>query len=143
MRTATPINFESNTTLSIRVRVTDSGGLSYEEVFSITVNNVELEEIRDFTKDAPDARIKNFFSPNGDGVNDLWVIEDILDNPINEVKVFSQNGTMIFSQRNYKNTWNGTYNGEAIPPGTYYYEINVYNGEQIVRGFLTIIRTKN
>ncbi|WP_141655380.1 Ig-like domain-containing protein, partial [Roseivirga seohaensis] len=143
LRTATPINFETNTTLSIRVKVTDSGGLSYEEVFSITVNNVELEEIRDFTKDAPDARIKNFFSPNGDGINDLWVIDDILDNPINEVKVFSQNGTLIFSERNYKNTWDGTYKGEAIPPGTYYYEINVYNGEQIVKGFLTIIRTKN
>jgi gliding motility-associated-like protein len=143
LRTAAPINFESNTTLSIRVKVTDSGGLSYEETFNITINNVELEEIRDFTKDAPDARIKNFFSPNGDGINDFWVIDDILDNPINEVKVFSQNGTLIFSQRNYKNTWDGTYKGEAIPPGTYYYEINVYNGEQIVKGFLTIIRTTN
>ena len=143
LRTAAPINFESNTMLSIRVKVTDSGGLSYEETFNITINNVELEEIRDFTKDAPDARIKNFFSPNGDGINDFWVIDDILDNPINEVKVFSQNGTLIFSQRNYKNTWDGTYKGEAIPPGTYYYEINVYNGEQIVKGFLTIIRTTN
>ncbi|WP_452610319.1 Ig-like domain-containing protein [Roseivirga echinicomitans] len=143
LRTASPINFESNSTLSIRVKVTDSGGLSYEEVFSITVNNVELEEVRNFTKDVPDARIKNFFSPNGDGINDLWVIDDILDNPINEVKVFSQNGTLIFSERNYKNTWNGTYKGESIPPGTYYYEINVYNGELIVKGFLTIIRTKN
>jgi gliding motility-associated-like protein len=71
------------------------------------------------------------------------VIEDILDNPINEVKVFSQNGTLLFSERNYKNTWKGTYNGKAIPPGTYYYEINVYNGESIIKGFLTIIRSKN
>ena len=143
LRTAAPIDFESSTTLSIRVRVTDAGGLGYEEVFAITVNNVEIEPIREFDKDKNDAKIKNFFSPNEDGTNDAWVIEDILDNPINEVKVFSQNGTLLFSERNYKNTWKGTYNGKAIPPGTYYYEINVYNGESIIKGFLTIIRSKN
>uniref|UniRef100_UPI0040473EFD T9SS type B sorting domain-containing protein n=2 Tax=Roseivirga sp. TaxID=1964215 RepID=UPI0040473EFD len=143
LRTAAPIDFESSTTLSIRVRVTDAGGLGYEEVFDITVNNVELEPIREFDKDKNDAKIKNFFSPNEDGTNDTWVIDDILDNPINEVKVFSQNGTLLFSERNYKNTWKGTYNGKAIPPGTYYYEINIYNGESIIKGFLTIIRSKN
>jgi gliding motility-associated-like protein len=142
LRTAAATNFEESATLSIRARVTDSGGLSYDEVFTIGVANVENEAARTFDKDKPDARVKNFFSPNGDGSNDTWVIDDILDNPINEVKVFSQNGTMIFSQRNYDNTWDGTYNGETIPPGTYYYEINVYNGENIVKGFLTILRDK-
>jgi gliding motility-associated-like protein len=143
LRTAAAINFETSTTLSIRVRVTDSGGLSYEEAFEIIVNNVELEPIRKFDKDKKDAKIKNFFSPNEDGTNDAWVVDDILDNPINEVKVFSQNGTLLFSERNYKNTWKGTFNGKAIPPGTYYYEINIYNGESIIKGFLTIIRSKN
>ncbi|MGK0487985.1 MAG: gliding motility-associated-like protein [Candidatus Endobugula sp.] len=143
LRTIEPINFESSATLSIRVKVTDSGGLSYEETFSITVNNIEMEPTRKFDKDKKDSRIKNFFSPNGDGTNDSWVIQDILDNPINEVKVFSQNGTLLFSERNYKNTWNGTFNGKAIPPGTYYYEINIYNGESVIKGFLTIIRSKN
>jgi gliding motility-associated-like protein len=143
LRTSAPINFEFSTTLSIRVKVTDSGGLSYEETFDIIVNNVEIEPIRKFDKDKKDAKIKNFFSPNEDGTNDTWVIDDILDNPINEVRVFSQNGTLLFSERNYKNTWRGTYNGKSIPPGTYYYEINIYNGESIIKGFLTIIRSKN
>lgn len=104
------------------------------------MNNVENEPLRDFDKDQADARVKNFFTPNGDGDNDTWVVEDILDNPINEVKVYSQAGKLIFSQRNYENDWDGTFDGEPIPPGTYYYEINIYNGESIIRGFLTIIR---
>ncbi len=140
LRTAGATNFEDNTSLSIRIRVTDSGGLFYEEIFSITVNDISVEPLRDFDKDEADARVKNFFTPNGDGTNDLWIVEDILDNPINEVKVYSQAGKLIFSQRNYENDWDGTFDGEPIPPGTYYYEINIYNGESIIRGFLTIIR---
>jgi len=142
LRTAAAINFEETTLLSIRVRVTDSGGLTFDQVFSITVNDVVIEPLRDFDKDETDSRVKNFFTPNGDGQNDTWVVEDILDNPINEVKVYSQAGKLIFSQRNYENDWDGTFDGEPIPPGTYYYEINIYNGESIIRGFITIIRNQ-
>ena len=140
LRTTAATNFEENTTLTVGITSTDSGGNTVDRVFTITIKNVENEPLRDFDKDEADARVKNFFTPNGDGTNDTWVVEDILDNPINEVKVYSQAGKLIFSQRNYENDWDGTFNGEPIPPGTYYYQINIYNGESIIRGFLTIIR---
>jgi len=137
-----PTNFEENTRLTVGVTSTDNDDptLSFSQVVEVFVENVEIEPLRDFTKDEADARVKNFFTPNGDGQNDLWIVEDILDNPINEVKVYSQAGKLVFSQRNYENDWDGTFDGEPIPPGTYYYEINIYNGESIIRGFLTIIR---
>ena len=140
LRTAGATNFEEDTELNVRIRATDEDGLFVEMPFVIDVENVEIEPLRDFDTNEPDARVRNFFSPNGDGDNDTWIVEDILDNPINEVKVYSQAGKLIFSQRNYENDWDGTFDGEPIPPGTYYYEINIYNGESIIRGFLTIIR---
>ena len=139
LKTAKFINFESNEVLLARIKVTDSGGLSFEKAIEIGVVNISSEPIRDFTKDNPDARIKNFFTPNGDGVNDNWVIEDILDNPENEVKVFGQNGKLVFSAINYQNDWRGGFEGKLLPSGTYYYEINISQGQSIIRGMLLIL----
>jgi gliding motility-associated-like protein len=140
LRTSAPIDFETDAELSVRLRVTDSGGLFFDKPFSITINNIVNEQLRVFDKDRAGSRVKNFFSPNGDGENDFWVIEDILDNPTNEVKVYSQGGKLLFQKQNYQNTWDGTSEGKNLPSGTYYYEINVYNQQSVVRGFLTIIR---
>ena len=96
----------------------------------------------------PGGDVKNVFSPNGDGVNETWVIEDLLDNPFNEVRVFAQGGRLLYSQTNYQNDWDGTFKGDPIPDGTYYYEITVFeNGQstvpaRVIKGFLTIIRTR-
>ncbi|WP_421978893.1 Ig-like domain-containing protein [Roseivirga seohaensis] len=139
LHTSQAINFEAHELLSIRVRVIDSGGLTFEKPFEIVINNVVNEEIRDYTKDSPTARIKNFFTPNGDGVNDVWVIEDILDNPDNEVKVFAQNGKLVFRAKSYQNNWDGKFEGQLLPSGTYFYEVNVSNGKAIIRGMLLIL----
>ncbi|KYG74989.1 gliding motility-associated-like protein [Roseivirga ehrenbergii] len=139
LHTSQAINFETHELLSIRVRVIDAGGLTFEKPFEIAVNNVVNEEIRDFTKDKPSARIKNFFTPNGDGVNDVWIIEDIIDNPENEVKVFAQNGKVVFSAKSYQNDWGGKFEGQLLPTGTYYYDINISNGRAIIRGILLIL----
>uniref|UniRef100_UPI0040481521 Ig-like domain-containing protein n=1 Tax=Roseivirga sp. TaxID=1964215 RepID=UPI0040481521 len=133
------INFEDNEALTFRLKVTDSGGLTFEKSFEIAVLNVENEELRSFTKDSQNAQIKNFFTPNGDGINDKWVIDDILDNPINEVKVFGLDGKLLFSKRNYQNDWEGKFEGQLLPSGTYYYEINIFNGAAIIQGVLLLL----
>ncbi|WP_268124577.1 Ig-like domain-containing protein [Roseivirga pacifica] len=137
--TSQMVNYEELEVLQIRVRTTDSGGLYFEKALEIAVVNVENEALRDFTKDEPDARIKNFFTPNGDGKNDVWVVDDIRDNPNNQVKVYSQNGQLVFSTNNYQNNWKGTYNGKQLPSGTYYYEINIANGMSIIKGTVLIL----
>lgn len=142
LRTAGAVNFEEGPTRSILVKVTDSGGLSIDQQFTINIGEVVIEPLREYETNIPGGAVRNVFSPNGDGVNETWVIEDLLDNPVNEVKVYAQGGKLIFSQVNYQNDWGGTFKGNPIPDGTYYYEINVYNGERIIKGFLTIIRSR-
>lgn len=65
------------------------------------------------------------FTPNGDGINDTWKINNIERHPNNMVKVFNRWGDEVFSAQSYKNTWSGTGKGTSkqLPDGSYYYQI--------------------
>lgn len=64
----------------------------------------------------------NGFSPNGDGINDEFVIDGAKSDEVNELKVFDTNGKLVYSQSNYQNNWEGKNNdGEPLNDGTYYY----------------------
>jgi gliding motility-associated-like protein len=85
----------------------------------------------------------NAFTPNGDGYNDLWMIANgnCLTNA--RVEVFNRYGAKVFEDLDYKNTWNGTYQGKPLPDGTYYYIITfrlVTNRMETVKGNVTILR---
>ncbi len=75
-------------------------------------------------------RIFSGFSPNEDGVNDTYVILGIENFPDNEVHIFNRWGNEVFSRRGYTNTdaWDGNWNGENLPDGTYFYVIKDGNG---------------
>jgi gliding motility-associated-like protein len=88
-------------------------------------------------------KVPNAFSPNGDGINDRWVIQYIESYPNATVDVFNRYGQTVFSiSGGYKNSngWDGSFNGKPLPTGTYYYVINPRNGRQSVNGSVTIIR---
>ncbi|MDG2062493.1 MAG: gliding motility-associated C-terminal domain-containing protein [Flavobacteriaceae bacterium] len=70
-----------------------------------------------------DLFIPSGFSPNGDGLNDYWQIVGIDNYPNTAVNIFNRLGVKVFSSVNYKNDWNGFYNGNKVPDGTYFYEI--------------------
>ena len=61
--------------------------------------------------------IPSGFSPNGDGINDFWQIVGIDKYPNNTVYIFNRLGVKVFSSINYKNDWNGFYNGNKVPDG--------------------------
>ena len=66
-------------------------------------------------------RVKNAFTPNGDGINDTWrVYEDFgcLQNVT--VHVYNRYGNKVFESRDYRNDWDGRYKGKPVPDGTYY-----------------------
>jgi gliding motility-associated-like protein len=69
-------------------------------------------------------KITNIFTPNGDGFNDLWVIQGVETFGDCTISVFDSFGSQIFEQKGYANTWDGTYNGKKVPRGTYYYIVN-------------------
>lgn len=82
----------------------------------------------------------NTFTPNGDGVNDTWVIPNISNFPKATVEVFKRDGEKVFQSVGYPAPWDGRYRGIDLPAGTYYFIIDTKNGKPVQSGPLTIIR---
>jgi gliding motility-associated-like protein len=84
--------------------------------------------------------IPNAFTPNGDGINDVWNIKYLDSYPNNTVDVYNRYGEKVYSSIGYPMPWDGKYRGADLPPGTYYYVINPKNGRKVMSGSVTIIR---
>ena len=84
--------------------------------------------------------IANTFTPNGDGINDFWVINGIANYPAAEVQVFTRNGQRIFDSKGYAAPFDGTFNGKNLPDGVYYYIIDLHSNCSLLSGSLTVIR---
>lgn len=97
---------------------------------------IKLIVLEDFVK----IKATNIMSPNGDGVNDKWVIDNIDLYPNNEVRVFDKVGHFIYGKKGYDNSWEGTLNGAPLAEGSYYYIIDFGTGKPPFRGFITITR---
>jgi gliding motility-associated-like protein len=84
------------------------------------------------------------FSPNGDGVNDYFVITGA-DSYKVSVSFYNRWGNLVYENKSYKNDWDGNSNtglliGSKLPDGTYFYVINLNNGEKPKAGYITINR---
>ena len=84
--------------------------------------------------------IPNAFTPNGDGINDVWNIKSLIDYPSCLVSIFTRYGSMIYQSRGYAKPWDGVYNGSVLPTGTYYYIIDLQNGQPPLSGYVALIR---
>jgi len=77
--------------------------------------------------------VPNIFSPNGDGINDLFMVG--LD-----LQVFDRNGLVVYQG----NTgWDGKYKGQFLDPDTYFYLIRYPNRDQKIqsrKGYITLVR---
>ena len=85
------------------------------------------------------------FSPNGDGVNDGWYIENITAYPNSVVQVFNRSGKLVFKKKGYQNDWEGISNqisssglGAKLPVGPYLFIIDLGNGSKPARGWIYI-----
>ena len=87
----------------------------------------------------------DFFSPNGDGYNDHFIILNVLNYPGNYLKVFNRWGETVYYASPYLNLWDGKSNqsnamlGEECSPGVYYFEFNDGMGN-IASGKITLKR---
>ncbi|MDF3026439.1 MAG: outer rane adhesin like protein [Fluviicola sp.] len=91
--------------------------------------------------------IPNAFTPDGDGINEVWVIEGIENYPDNEVMIYNRWGNLVYSADKYLNTWGGTSDsnlnvgGEELPTGTYYYVIDTKDETAgVLKGYVYIQR---
>jgi len=77
--------------------------------------------------------IHNVITPNGDGLNDTWIIDCIENFPDNKVEIFNQWGVMVKSFTHYDNStqvWKGTnFNDKPVPDATYFYVLTIKDQE--------------
>jgi gliding motility-associated-like protein len=83
------------------------------------------------------------FTPNGDGINDRWLVTNSQCLKSAKVEVFNRYGNKVFEDANYSNQWDGNYKGKPLPDGTYYYVVTytLVNGKPTyIKGNVTILR---
>ena len=85
--------------------------------------------------------IPNVFSPNNDGINDTWNLEDAFLYLDTEVKVYGRYGQLIFKSLGYETPWDGTnQNGNPVEGGVYFYVIDLGDNIEKIKGTVSIIR---
>lgn len=122
-------------------------GLYSVTVIAMNSNNVAIDSVNfNYTVIANTEPcqiiVYNGFTPNGDGLNDNFVIENIENFPINSVSIFNRWGNKVWSTNNYNNStnfWDGKHsNGSTLTSGTYFYVIDIDNGKAIKKGWVEL-----
>ena len=84
--------------------------------------------------------IPNVISPNDDGNNDYFLVSCLDLFPDNQLRIFNRWGDKVYETRNYQNDWAGTYEGNPLPAGTYFYMLQLEENGDPLQGFITIFR---
>lgn len=87
--------------------------------------------------------IPNAFTPNGDNANDVWKIsasKGLEQYDDAEIKIYNKRGTLLYKTAGFGRSWDGIYNGEVLPPDTYYYTIDLKYNKITYKGIVTILR---
>lgn len=122
---ATPLD-----TTVFRLEVTDENGCQdYDEVeVSVEFDNTLVPT--------------NIMTPDGNGINDTWIVGNIETFGDANVIVFDRWGNIVFEKIGYQNDWEGTDGTDILPDGTYYYTITFPDVSKNYSGAVTIIRNR-
>ena len=90
--------------------------------------------------DQGELEIPKGFSPNGDGINDEFIIAGLHKYPNNSIQIYNRYGNMVYESNNYQNYWDGVSSGKTrkLPAAPYFYVLSINGGTQIVKGWLYI-----
>jgi gliding motility-associated-like protein len=115
-----------------KIRAKEGKGSSEESLS----NEIELTQ-------SPFAYIPNAFTPNDDGTNETWSFATGYVKTF-EVVIYNRWGQLIFTGKNANATWDGTYNGKAVPQDVYYYKITItgFDSQDVIEktGMVTVVR---
>ena len=106
----------------------------------VDVDTVTITVVPDF-----DLKIHNVVTPNGDGFNDTWIIDNIEAYPNAEVAIINRYGSEVYKKKGYLNEWDGTKDapgGENLPDGAYYYVITMEGNDTVYKGAINLIRSE-
>jgi gliding motility-associated-like protein len=80
-----------------------------------------------------------FFTPNGDGFNDVWKIKNLDLFPKAVITIFNRYGKLLKELNTINPSWNGKYNGIEIPSDEYWFHLNFSDGK-IIKGHFSLKR---
>ncbi|NME70881.1 DUF2341 domain-containing protein [Flammeovirga aprica] len=118
-------------TTTYKVRVTDKYGCITEDEVTVYVK----DDFRLFPM--------NVVTPDGNGKNDTWIVENIERYPEAKVQIFNRLGENIYTTTNYKNDWGAVQGTDILPDGSYYYIITSENFPKVYKGAITVLRNSN
>lgn len=84
--------------------------------------------------------VSNLMTPNGDGYNDTWYIDNVEYYLECEVSIYNRFGNLLYNKTGYMNDWDGKHAGQNLPDGTYYYVITCPGTNEVFKGGITILR---
>ena len=92
-------------------------------------------------KEYMDVVIPNYFTPNGDGEYDTWAPLNLASYPHAETIIYDRYGRQIATLNN-RQEWDGTYGGEPLPTGDYWYvlRLNEPDDSRTFKGHFTLYR---
>jgi gliding motility-associated-like protein len=82
--------------------------------------------------------IPNAFTPDGDGLNDVFTIKSFHKCKLLKLEIYDRWGVLIYQTQGYQISWNGKSNGFLVPLGVYIYVVNFNDTEK--RGSITLFR---
>jgi uncharacterized repeat protein (TIGR01451 family)/gliding motility-associated-like protein len=135
------LNIGDSETLTITAIVNQTG--EHQNTATITANGTDSDTTNNVSTITPipyDFFIPEGFSPNGDLVNDLFIIRGIMGFPGNVFTVFNRWGNNVFMASPYENTWDGssssdfTIGGDPLPVGVYFYTLDLGDGTPSYKG---------
>lgn len=118
-------------------------GMYISKLFTTVINLSDLTAVSmesSLTAPYTELEANNMITPNGDGTNDTWTVKNIHLYPNNELYIFDREGRVVFTKIGYDNLWNGQFNGNPLPEGTYYYILHIDSGKAKKTGFISIVK---
>lgn len=129
------LDYEKVKEYRLTVILKDEQSVSLYDTAVITV------QVKDEIEQNLEIPANNFISPNGDGVNDVFAIQNVELYANYSLVIYNESGLELYKViSNYKNDWDATYNGERLPTGVYFFVFrNSETGDEF-KGALNIVK---
>jgi gliding motility-associated-like protein len=126
--------YKENGLYAVVLSVTDQFGCPSTFTAEIRISTIVSDIIK---------LIPNVITPNDDGKNDFWRL-DFIDVyfPEAEIEIYNRWGVKLFRSVGYSNAWDGSYKGDPLPVGGYFYTINLHDKDEtpVIKGTVTLIK---